>query len=211
MASNLYLLYLGLLEVTDIGPWCLVHKRGIISIGLWQSDLVWNVRVHSLVGRCFCCKGRVVLLHHFLLHPDPPLLLIPLLVPYHLQIFDFSLGSRGQTFFHPLPCIFQRTFNIFPLILELDNIGLAHWEFWDSCFHFSSEIPESTLELIDLFRHFKSGLSSFSGIFLELVNKIGDLIQDKFLFKQLLLLAVESFLNDTDLSIKSFLIRVFSF
>ena len=127
MRSYLYLLYLWLLEVTHICSCCLVHERCVISIRLWKSYLIRDVWIDSLVSCGLCCEGRIVLLHHLLLHPDPSFFIISFLVSYHLQVFNLCFRSGRQTFFHPFSCPLKWALHFFSFILILDDIGLTHW------------------------------------------------------------------------------------
>ena len=90
--------------MAHVGPCCLVHERGVVAVGFGQADLVRDVGVDPLVGGGLGGEGRVVLLHHLLLHADPLLLLISLFVPDHLQVLNLGFGGWGQAFLHPFPC-----------------------------------------------------------------------------------------------------------
>jgi len=137
--------------VADVGAGRLVHEGGVVAVGLGQADLVRNVGVDPLDCGGLGGKGRVVLLHQILLHPNPLLLFVSLLVSNHLQVLNLGFRSRRQPFLHPLLRIVQASLQLFPLGLELDNVGLAHRQLGNGCFHLSGQISESALELVDLF------------------------------------------------------------
>lgn len=180
--SYFYLLYLRLPEVTHVGSRRLVHEGSVLAVGLGQSDLVRNVGVDALVGRRLSREGRVVLLHQLLLLPNATLLLVPLLVANHLQVLDLGLRGRRQPLLHPLLGIFEGLFQFFPLVLVLDDVGLAHAEFGDGGLHLASEFPESALELVDFFADFQGGLPALGGVGLEFVDEAAHFVEDEFFF-----------------------------
>jgi hypothetical protein len=156
--------------VAHVGSWCLVHEGCIVAVGFGKADFIRNVGVDSLVGSGLSGEGRIVLLHHFLLHADVALLLVSLLVPDHFEIFNLGLGSRWKSLLHALFGGLERTIKLFAFVLKLDDVGLAHGEFRDCGFHLASEITKARLELVDLFRNFKGRLPALSGISFQLFD-----------------------------------------
>ena len=112
--------------MAHVGACCLVHEGGVVAVGFGQANLVRDVGVNPLVCGGLGGEGRVVLLHHLFLQSDPPLLLVPLFVSDHLQVLDLGFGGRRQALLHPLPGSLERLLKLFPFVLELDDVGLAH-------------------------------------------------------------------------------------
>ena len=112
--------------MAHVGAGRLVHEGRVIAVGFGQTDLVRYVGVYPLHGGRLGREGRVVLLHHFLLHAHPLLLLIPLLVSNHLQIFDLGLGSRRQALLHSFARAFDGRLELLSLALVFYDVGLAH-------------------------------------------------------------------------------------
>lgn len=166
-----------------VGPWRLIHKRRVAPVRLGESDLVWDVGVYSLHGCSFGRKWRIVLFNHLLLHADPALFLIALLVTDHLQILDLGLWRWRQSFLHPLLRVLIAHIQLISLVLILDNVCLAHWQLWNGRLHLAVEITQSALEFVDPFRHLECGLSALNSILLELLRQVGHFIQDEFLLE----------------------------
>jgi hypothetical protein len=169
--------------VTHIGPWSLVHEGCIVAVGFGEANLIRNVGVDTLVSSSLGRKGRIVLLHHLLLHADVTLLLVSLLIADHLQILDFGLGSRRKALLHTLASCLERALELFTLVLVLDYIGLAHGKLGDSSLHLACKVAQTRLEFVDLLRDLESGLATLGCIALQFLNQVRNLIKDKFLLQ----------------------------
>lgn len=143
----------------------LVHEGRIGSIGFGQSYLVWNVGVYSLISCRLGCEGRIVLLHHLLLHSYSSFLFISFLISDHFQVLYLCFRSWGEALLHSFLGSFVSHFQFFPIVLIFDYISLAHGQFWDGSLHFPGEFSKSALKFIDFFWDFECGLPSFCGIF----------------------------------------------
>jgi len=162
--SDFYFFDLRFLEMAHVRSGRLIHKRSIRAIRFRQAYFVWNVWVYSLVSCSLSGEWWIILLHKFFLHSDSSFFLVSFLISDHLQVLYLSLGSRRQTFLHPLTSILENLLYLLSFFLILDDVGLTHWQLRNSCLHLASEISESALELVDFLRDLESWLSTVSGI-----------------------------------------------
>ena len=112
-----------------VGAGALVHEGSVVAVRLGQADFVGDVGVYSLVGGGLCGERRIVLLHQLLLLSDVALLFVSLLITDHLQVLDLSFRCWWKAFLHSLLGIVQTALKLLTLVLELDDVGLAHGQF----------------------------------------------------------------------------------
>ena len=137
--------------MAHVRAWLLEHKRRTVAVRFGQTDFVWGYV--GVVPRLRCGLGHVRWVVHFqyiLLFSYVLLLLVSFLVPDHFQVLYFCLWRWWKAFLHSLLGLLVVALKLVSLLLVLYYVGLTHGEFRYGGLHFTCEVPESRLELVDL-------------------------------------------------------------
>ena len=113
--------------MTHVRAWLCWVERSLHPVGFAQAyPIIWNISVRPFLSSRLGSKRWIFLLHGSLLFSNKSLFLIPFSIPYHLQILDIHLRSRGQTFLKVDLGLLDNGLELFPLLSHFDGVSLKH-------------------------------------------------------------------------------------